>query len=239
MGDPAPTSRLYTSGKSPDTLHQGDSDLKQLSPVFLLFTIALPTIGLAQDQYQTQDQDQTQDQAQAQTYTPMTSSQRWNDYISGSLFSPGVAFSSLASAAISHVSKDPVQWGQSSRGYFERVGSHWARSAVEGSIHSSLAAALGHDTRYFREPEKTGWQRTRHALRRTFVTQNRAGHAVFDVSQMAGLYGAPMASSLWNPNRHGAFKQGVRAGTFGIGMQAGSNLFKEFGPDLKRAILGK
>jgi hypothetical protein len=56
---------------------------------------------------------------------------------------------------------------------------------------------------------------------------------------MAGLYGAPMASSLWNPNRHGAFRLGVRDGTIGIGMQSGSNLFKEFGPDLKRAILGK
>jgi hypothetical protein len=225
MDDLAPTSRLYPNGKSPDTLHQGDSDLKQLVPVFLLLTIALPVIGLAQDQ----------DQA----YTPMTSAQRWNDYISGSLLSPSVAFRSLASAAISHVSKDPVQWDQSPRSYFERVGSHWARFAVQGTIHSSLAAALGHDTRYFREPEKSGWQRTRHALRRTFVTQNREGHAVFDVSQMAGLYGAPMASSLWNPNRHGAFRMGVRAGTFGIGMQAGSNLFKEFGPDIKRAILGK
>jgi hypothetical protein len=223
MGDPTPTSRLYPIGKSPDTLHQGDSDLRQLAPVFLLLTIALPTIGLAQEA----------------DYTPMTSGQRWNDYVSGSLLSPSVAFRSLASAAISHASKDPVQWDQSPRSYFERVGSHWARFAVQGTIHSSLAAALGHDTRYFREPEKSGWQRTRHALRRTFVTQNREGHTVFDVSQMAGLYGAPMASSLWNPNRHGAFKQGVRAGTFGIGMQAGSNLFKEFGPDIRRAILGR
>jgi hypothetical protein len=225
MGDPTPTSRLYPIGKSPDTLHQGDSDLKQPVPVFLLLTIALPMTGLAQ--------------AQDAEYTPMTADQRWQDYVSGSLFSPSVAFRSLASAAISHVNKDPVQWGQSSRGYFERVGSHWARFAVQGTIHSSLAAALGHDTRYFREPEKSGWQRTRHALRRTFVTRNREGHTVFDVSQMAGLYGAPMASSLWNPNRHGAFRLGVRDGTIGIGMQSGSNLFKEFGPDLKRAILGK
>jgi hypothetical protein len=223
MGDLSPSSKLYLNGGSPDTLHQGDSDLKQLVPVFLLLTIALPMIGLAQEA----------------EYTPMTSSQRWNDYISGSLLSPSVAFRSLASAAISHVSKDPVQWDQSPRSYFQRVGSHWARFAVQGTVHSSLAAALGHDTRYFRQPEKSGWQRTRHALRRTFVTQNREGHTVFDVSEIAGLYGAPMVSSLWNPNRHGAFRLGVRAGTFGIGMQAGSNLFKEFGPDLKRAILGK
>src|ERR1700678_1019556 len=186
-------------------------------------------IGLAQDQGQAQAQ--AQDQAQVQAYTPMTADQRWNDYISGSLLSPGVAFRSLASAAISHVSKDPVQWGQGSRGYFERVGDHWARFAVEGTIHSGLAAALGHDTRYFREPGKTGWQRTRHALRRTLFTQNREGHTVFDVSQMAGLFGTPMAASLWTPRNHhrSALDEGVRAGTFGIGMQAGSNMFKEFG----------
>jgi hypothetical protein len=180
--------------------------------------------------------------AQDPDYTPMTAGQRWNDYISTSIASPNVAFRSLASAAISHFSKDPVQWGQGPRGFFERAGSHWARFAVDGTIHSGLAAALGHDTRYVREPGRSGWHRTGHALRRTLFTQNREGHTVFDVSQMAGLYGSPMAASLWtprNPHHGSAFSQGVRAGTFGIGMQAGSNMFKEFGPDLKRAILGK
>jgi hypothetical protein len=100
---------------------------------------------------------------------------------------------------------------------------------------------LGHDTRYFREPDKSGWHRTGHALRRTFLTRNREGHTVFDVSQMAGIFGTPMAASLWNPRNHqgSAFGREVHAGTFGIAAQAGSNLFKEFGPDLKRAILGK
>jgi hypothetical protein len=199
--------------------------LKPRIPVFLLFALALPIAGLAQDP----------------DYTPMTADQRWNDYITTSIASPSVAFRSLASAAISHFSRDPVQWGQSPRGFFERAGSHWARSAVEGTVHSGLAAALGHDTRYFREPGKSGWHRTGHALRRTLLTQNREGHTVFDVSQIAGLYGAPMAASLWTPRDHhrSVLSQGVRDGTFGIGMQAGSNMFKEFGPDLKRAILGK
>jgi hypothetical protein len=199
--------------------------LKQRLPIFLFLTVALPMVGLAN--FQEPD------------YTPMTADQRWHDYVSSSILSPGVAFRSLAAAGISHVNKDPVQWGQSSRGFFERAGSHWARFAVQGTIHSGLAAALGHDTRYFREPEQTGWHRTGHALRRTFLTRNREGHTVFDVSQMAGLYGAPMISSMWHPHRGGAFTQGVHAGTFGIATQAGSNLFKEFGPDLKRAILRK
>ena len=189
----------------------------------LFLTIALPVLGLAQ----------------IQDYTPMTANQRWNDYVSGSLLSTSVAFRSLASAAISQINKEPLRWGQGSRGYFERAGSHWARFAVQGTIHSGLAAALGHDTRYFREPENSGWHRTGHALRRTLFTQNREGHTVFDVSQMAGLYGAPMVSSLWHPNRFNPFTQGVHAGTFGIAVQAGSNLFKEFGPDLKHAVLGK
>jgi hypothetical protein len=171
----------------------------------------------------------------------MTASQRWNDYVSSSILSPGVAFRSLASAAISHVNRDPIQWGQAPRGYFQRAGDHWARFAVKGTIHSGLAAALGHDTRYFREPEQTGWHRTRHALRRTFLTRNREGHTVFDVSQMVSMYGSPMLSDLWLPRNmhHSALSQGARAGTFGIATQAGTNLFKEFGPDLKRAILHK
>ncbi len=172
-------------------------------------------------------------------YTPMTSSQRWSDFVSSSLASPAVALRVFSSAAISHINREPVSYGMGSRGFFERAGSHYARFAVSGSIHSGLAAALGHDTRYFREPEKSGWRRAGHALRRTLVTRDREGRDVFDISQMTALYVSPMVASTWHPRHISPLTQGFRAGNFGVGAQAMGNLFREFGPDLKRRLLRK
>jgi len=166
----------------------------------------------------------------------MTSGQRWNDFVSTSLTSPSIALRVLALAAISHVNREPASWGMGSHGFFERAGSHYARFAVQGSIHSALAAALGHDSRYFREPEQSGWRRARHALRRTFVTRDREGHDAFDISQMTALYAAPMIATTWHPRNCSALAQGFRAGNFGVGAQAVGNLFREFGPDLKRLL---
>jgi hypothetical protein len=182
-----------------------------------------------------QDSAQSDIQA-APPYAAMTSGQRWNDFVSTSLASPSVALRVLSAAALSHVNRDPVSWGMGSRGFFERAGSHYARFAVQGSIHSGLAAALGHDTRYFREPDQSGWRRARHALRRTFVTRDRDGHDVFDISEMTALYASPMIATAWHPRRCGALTQGFRAGNFGVGAQAVGNLFREFGPDLKHLL---
>ena len=169
-------------------------------------------------------------------YTTMTSVQRWNDFVSGSLFGPSVGLKVFTSAAISHLNHEPDRWRLGSRGYFERAGSHYARGVVQGCLHDGIAAALGHDTRYFREPGKSGWHRAGHALRRTFITRDRAGHSVFDISEITSLYTAPMFASTWRPRHQSPLTQGLRGGDFGVGAQAAGNLLREFGPDLKRIL---
>lgn len=201
-----------------------------------LIVLAAASLAIAQDPITPDPAAQSITQADSQaapSYAAMTSSQRWNDFVSSNLASSSVALRALSSAALSQINREPVSWGMGSRGFFERAGSHYARFAVQGSIHSGLAAALGHDTRYFREPDQSGWRRARHALRRTFVTRDREGHSVFDISQMTALYASPMIASTWHPRRYGALTQGFRAGNFGVGAQAVGNLFREFGPDLK------
>lgn len=207
--------------------------------ILALLALAAASPAIAQDAIPPDplSQNSTQNDVQAaSSYAAMTSGQRWNDFVSTSLASPSVAMRTLTAAAISHINREPVSWGMGSRGFFERAGSHYARSAVEGSIHSGLAAALGHDTRYFREPGQSGWRRARHALRRTFVTRDREGHDVFDISQMTALYASPMIATTWHPRRCGALTEGFRAGNFGVGAQAVGNLFREFGPDLKHLL---
>jgi hypothetical protein len=199
--------------------------------VVIAFATILPCLG----------QDTAQGDAQAPApaaaiYAAMTPGERWNDFVSSNLASPVVALRALTAAGISHFNHEPVSYGMWSRGFFERAGSHYARFAVQGSIHSGLAAALGHDTRYYRDPGENAWRRTLHALRRTFITRDREGRNVFDISQMTALYASPMIAATWHPSRYAPLTQGFRAGNFGVGALATGNLFREFGPDLKHLI---
>ena len=167
-------------------------------------------------------------------YVAMTASQRWNDFMATNVASPSVALGVFTSAALSHFHHEPLSWGMGPRGYFERAGSHCARFLVTGGIHSGLAAALGHDTRYYRSPEKCGWRRAARTLRRTVITRNSEGRSVFDVSEVASLYAGPAIATTWHPRHESAYLQAFHGGNFGIAAQAAGNLVREFGPDLKR-----
>lgn len=203
----------------------------QLAPAFVAIS-TLAAIACAQDLPAAVTVQN--DSSAFPEYTTMTSAQRWNDFVSGSLFGPSVGLKVFASAAISHLNHEPDKWRLGSRGYFERAGSHYARGVVQGCLHDGIAAALGHDTRYFREPGKSGWHRAGHALRRTLFTRDRSGRSVFDISEITSLYTAPMIASAWRPRHQTPLTQGLRGGDFGVGAQAVGNLFREFGPDLKR-----
>jgi hypothetical protein len=176
----------------------------------------------------------------ATEYTAMSTHERWHGYLHENLLSNKFALQVLGTAFIEHISKDPKEWGVGARGYFHRVQDRFLAASINGGVHSSLAAALHEDTRYWRYNGKGhGFQRAGHAIERTFLTYNDAGHRVFDISGMAGIYAGTIASTYWNPRPFDRFERGVRAGDFGIVSQAGANLFKEFGPDLKHLIKRK
>ena len=181
---------------------------------------------------------QAQDASQS-PYTPMTAPERWHDYLHENFIGPGPVIGFFASAALGQMGREPREWGLGAQGYWHRVGNHMGRAAIRGSIQSGLAAALHYDTRYHRLPGENGFVRVRHALSRTLFTQNEAGRSVVDVPTLAGVYGGDMLATYWHPHRYTPMGRGLQAGNLGIGFQAAGNLAKEFGPDLKHALLHK
>jgi hypothetical protein len=172
-------------------------------------------------------------------YTPMSAHERWHGYLHENLLSSKFGFQLFGSAFISHLDRDPVEWGLRSHGYFRRVENRFLTTSIDGAIHSSLAAAFHHDTRYWRyRGNGHGLQRAGHALVRTLLTYDESGHRPFDMSAMLGIYGSSMLSTYWHA-RADALGQGVRAGNAGVIAQAGANLVKEFGPDLKHLFAKK
>jgi len=173
-------------------------------------------------------------------YAPMSAHERWHGYLHENLLSSKFGLQLFGSAFISHLTRDPVEWGLRSHGYFHRVEDRFLTTSVDGAVHSSLAAALHHDTRYWRyRGNGHGLQRAAHAIERTFLTYNESGNRVFDISGLAGIYGSSMLSTYWNAHYTDPLGQGVRFGNAGVIAQAGANLVQEFGPDLKHIFLRK
>jgi hypothetical protein len=173
-------------------------------------------------------------------YTAMSDHERWHLYLHENLLSTRFGVEVLGSALISHISRDPKEWGLGFRGYFRRVQNRFVTASVDGAVHSSLAAVLHEDTRYWRyHGSKNGLRRAGHALARTFVTYNDAGERVPDFASMAGIYTGSVVSTYWHPRSSVPFMRGVQAGNAAVLGQAGANLFKEFGPDLKHLFARK
>jgi len=208
-----------------------------LGPLFCLFlSLSGGPTAQAQD---AGDPTGAQPPAPAAAYVPMTDQERWHAYVHDNFTSPGSLFGFFGSAALGQLGREPREWGLGARGYWHRVGNHMGRAAIRGSIQAGLAAALGYDTRYRRLPGQSGLARARHALRRTFLTQNEAGRTVVDVPTLAGVYGGDILATYWHPRRYTPLGRGFQAANFGMAFQAAGNLGKEFGPDLKRLVLHK
>ena len=169
-------------------------------------------------------------------YLPQTRHERWHGYLHETLLGTMPAARIFGTAFLEHLGRQPVEWGLGAHGYIHRVENRIYSTAIDGTVHSSMAAALGQDTRYLPSEDRATMDRVAHALKRTFITRNQSGNSVPDVSGLAGIYAGTMLPMYWHPRRYSPLAQGVRAGNFGVMFQAGSNLLKEFQPDLKRLL---
>ncbi|MDE3156237.1 MAG: hypothetical protein KGN76_14140 [Acidobacteriota bacterium] len=170
-------------------------------------------------------------------YVPMTPSGRWDQYWRATFLSPGAYFRALGAAAGGQFANDPAEWGQGATGYARRTASTFARFTLSDTIRASTAAALGYDTRYLRCGCDGGWQRLGHALKMTVLTADAQGRMRVDIPAVTAAYGSAAIAAAWLPGPARPVHDGLRDGSIRIGVQAGVNLLREFGPEL-RAVFG-
>ena len=122
-------------------------------------------------------------------YRAMTRSERWEQYKHDNFTGAGAYFRALNTAAFGELRGRPHGWPSTTLGFAERYGSAFGRNAVQGTTTDGVAAGLGHDTRYHPCDCSGRVARLRYSLEMTFLTRNREGDKVFDVSRFAGMYG--------------------------------------------------
>lgn len=169
------------------------------------------------------------------SYSPMTKEERWQDYEHQNFASYGAFFQAFFTGLGDQLGSVP-RWDSGMTGLSEHVGSEFATFAIGGTIHSSLAAALHQDTRYFRCSCRGALPRTLHAVGRTIFTYGDNGHLYPDVSGLAGIYAGPMLMTEWYPAKYSATGYGVRQANIAVGITSAVYAIREFSPEIKRAF---
>jgi len=165
----------------------------------------------------------------------MTRHERWQDYKDTNFDSYGAFFQTFFTAVGDDTGNTP-RWDSGAAGFSEHFASDFAMFTIGGTIHSSLAAALHQDTRYFHCTCREALPRTLHAVGRTFFTYGDNGHIYPDISGLAGIYGGPMIMTQWYPAKYTATGYGVRQGNIGAGITSAIYVIREFSPEIKRAF---
>jgi hypothetical protein len=173
------------------------------------------------------------------TYVPLSRHERWHGFLHETFLGTQPALQIFGTAFLDHLGHAPVQWGVGLHGYAHRLENRFFSTMIDGSVHYGLAALLRQDTRYLPSRDRRAVHRMGHALQRTLFTYNQAGERVFDVSGLAGNYAGTMIPMLWHPRGYSPFGQGLRTGNFGVMFTAGTNVLKEFRPDLQRLFAKK
>jgi hypothetical protein len=165
----------------------------------------------------------------------MTRNERLKDFLHVNFESPGAFFQTFFTG-LGDATGNVPKWDSGPLGFSEHMGSEFARFTIGGAIHSSLAAILHQDTRYFRCSCPGGLHRTVHAVSRTLLTYDDHGRIRPDISGLAGIYGGPMVMTSWYPNNYTPLGYGVRQGNIAAGITTTIYVIREFSPEMKRAL---
>jgi hypothetical protein len=166
-------------------------------------------------------------------YTPITAKQKFTIASKDSFDYPLVALAGFIAGWGQLTNANP-SFGQGAAGYFRRLGTSYADQAIGNMMTEAIFPTLLHeDPRYFRRGYGSKWSRTFYAASRVLVTRTDAGNWRFNYSEVLGNATAVAISNAYYPDNRTAGANIEKLGQQ-IGIDAVSQVLKEFWPDIKR-----
>ena len=146
-------------------------------------------------------------------------------------FGKKAAIQTGASAGIQQLRNSPHEWGQGVKGFGKRVGSAFGQHIVKNSIQYPIAA-IRHEELGYRPSGKKGFgPRLGYALTSTVIThKTTTGKKTVAAGRISGALGSGFISRAWQPARLHTFSSGAASGGIMLGIDAGSNVVREFWP---------
>jgi hypothetical protein len=164
---------------------------------------------------------------------PLTLPQKYT-YALKDAFQPARLLYLFARAGQDQANDSPKPWGGGLNAYAVRVASRVGSNLVKENIAFGVAAVDHEERRYFRLGESSsGWTRTRHAVRRAFIARSENGGEMLAYSNFISAFSAPFITQAWRPDGVKGGRE-LRGGSISMGMNAATNLWKEFVPDFTK-----
>jgi hypothetical protein len=195
--------------------------------VAVVLTIALGGVAVAQDH--------VVQAAPAGTQPPLTAGEKAEHTVKDTFSALGVLEAGF-SGALDQLSGFPVGWGQGWEAYGKRVGSKWARRGIRNGLELGLQVPLQIDPRYDRMGGRNVGGRVFHAFRRTLVARRDYGGEMPNIPTFVSVFGTSAISLQWYPQRYRTASHIIGLGAQDLGWEVGNNLFREFWPDVRKAV---
>ncbi|PWU06039.1 MAG: hypothetical protein C5B51_13175 [Terriglobia bacterium] len=170
---------------------------------------------------------------QSLEFTPMTSSERLRHYLTGT-FGPGSFATAVAHAGLDQLRESPTEWGQDGGAFAQRLGNAYAKHAIRGTLEYGASSALHQDDRYFASGETGFWRRTKYAIASVFLARRDDGQRTFATARIGSAAGTAFISRAWQPASTSGAGNAASSFGFTIASDLGTNVIREFWPDLKR-----
>jgi hypothetical protein len=137
------------------------------------------------------------------------------------------AFSALFNEAIN----SPTEWGRGIEGFGKRAGNSFGQRAVKATVELGVSEWTHEDLHFHRLGAGSVWTRVKHVMLGTFwvARDNGDGHTLA-VGRITGAIAAGQVSRLWMPARLANFGAGIRTSGGTLGLDVGTDLFREFWP---------
>ncbi len=151
-------------------------------------------------------------------------------------YSPFNVVAAAGSAAIWQATQSRHEgFGQGWDAYGSRFGAAMAnRESSDFFKTFVLSSALRMDPRYFRQGSGSFGSRFGYAISRVVVGRTDHGHATFNAPEILGSVGSAGLSNVYYPESDRTASRTLESAALNIAADAGWNVLKEFGPELRR-----
>jgi hypothetical protein len=185
------------------------------------------------------DQPATAAPLSAATYVPVTSAQRVDWTVDGTVGPRSVFIVGPLAAGFQTALNMPSEWERSWSGAGKRYVEREADVAISNAIEAGLGAIWGEDPRYIPSGRRGIGPRARYAIKTAFLAQRPDGRLAPAWGRYAGNVVNNVIENAWLPPSATTPGQTISRSVLGLLSRIAGNAWDEFWPDARRLLTKK
>jgi len=162
---------------------------------------------------------------------------RWKLYLRQTYTTWGIYVKTTLFALSDQAHNTYPEWGDGFDGFAKRLGTRQAEFIIQNSVISLGDGMLGWEPRYDRCRCDGFWPRTRHAIKRNFVTYGRNEESLRpQLFPYVGAFAGSVTATAWEPGHPKWQVKGYQAVITQVPIGMGINWISEFAPEIGRIL---